>query len=688
MNISKSDLQKKIPFFKKHSKKAANGLLDIADIVEKEKGFTLTKQFEQSHSFYLLLRGQVNFAITLENSSELFSVGKSSEELTPVGWSGFRSPHRYATTVTCGKKSVLLKWFHNDIERYFKKEPEFGHDFIIFVLKKSLILLNQVRTQIAQNYNNDPNINLGKGSDYEESSHVASSLQPIDLLRQSPFFEIFPERVLRKLSKYAVLKSYINGDRIFTQGEKYNGIDILANGNVVRFFSPDAVGKPLDERCSESVALRSINYPGYVIGWAGVDPELTCDTTAVATRNSVICHFDKTEVDKVFNENPKYSLMFAKRLLWLISNILRNNRARMISEQFELEVVAVNSIIEQNSTQLSVDSPLHKLPFLLNNVLTLEDAFALLFRIEDKGNRFEKSLSRACLDILGRLYKEHRFFKGLQNTYNAVANAPRSVRPKDLRNRSAKKFEKAFTDIPYVLQGLEKLPEKGGNIIIFNHLINHPYNTLPNNFQITLDSHFVSSIIINNKYGDSGIRVVRLPRAEEYGHQNYYGRLGHINVYTRESDIMEESAQKLRDQKKKFYRTAAKYLKNGSNLIINPEGTSYKTENSPGEFKGGAFLLSASLDPEPLIVPIALANFDKRVNRNVFAAIIKEPFRISEFVEKPNENKKKLFEFLAEYRKTYRNYVEEAISLAEKSSGESLNLKHFEKVNKNQLSLS
>ncbi len=683
MKINKSDFLKKLSFLKQHNKKVATELLDIAEVVEKEKGFTLSKQFEQSHSFYFLVEGQVNFAIALENSAELFSVGNSSEILTPVGWSGFRAPNRYATTVTCSEKSVLVKWLHSDLEKYFKKNPKLGCGFLNFVFKKSLILLNQIRSQIAENSKNDPNINLGKDSDYEEDSQIVSSHEPLDLLRQSPFFEIFPEKILKKLSRIAQSRSYLNGDRIFTQGEKSDGIDLLANGNVVRFFSPDAVGKPLDENCSESVALRSINYPGYVIGWAGADKELTCDTTAVATRNSVVYHFNREDVDKVLNESPKYTLMFAKRLLWLISNLLRNNRARMISEQFELEIVAVNSIIEQNSTQLSVDSQLHKLPFLLDNVVTLEDAFDLLFDIENSGNRFEKSLSRACLDILGRVYKEHRFYVGLQNTYKAVASAPGSKKPGELRQLAAEKFIEVFKDIPYVLTGLENLPEEGGNIFIFNHFVNHPYNTLPNNFQITLDSHFVSSIILYKKYGDSGIRVVRLPRADEYGHQNYYGRLGHINVFTNESDIMEESAEELKAQKKKFYRTAASHLKRGTNLIINPEGTSYKTEDSPGEFKGGAFLLASSIDPEPVIVPIALANFDKRVNRNVFVAIIKKPFRISDFVEKPNENKKSLFEFLAEYRKTYRNYVEEAVEIANKSAKSSINLKHFEKVTNN-----
>ena len=125
-------------------------LLRIGERVEAPAGYVLTKQFEPSHSFYFLAEGLLNFSVSVEDKTDEFSVGKSDEKFTPAGWSGFRSPKRYATTVTCEKPSVLLKWSHKNLEKFFAQEPELGREFILFVLGKSIVLLRQVRAQLAK----------------------------------------------------------------------------------------------------------------------------------------------------------------------------------------------------------------------------------------------------------------------------------------------------------------------------------------------------------------------------------------------------------------------------------------------------------------------------------------------------------------------------------------------------------
>jgi hypothetical protein len=47
-------------------------------------------------------------------------------------------------------------------------------------------------------------------------------------------------------------------------------------------------------------------------------------------------------------------------------------------------------------------------------------------------------------------------------------------------------------------------------------------------------------------------------------------------------------------------------------------------------FRAGAFRLARHVDPEPLIVPIAVANFDKRITRTRTAAVVGEPLRLSD----------------------------------------------------------
>lgn len=219
-----------------------------------------------------------------------------------------------------------------------------------------------------------------------------------------------------------------------------------------------------------------------------------------------------------------------------------------------------------------------------------------------------------------------------------------------------------FEKTKYILAGEENIPDTP-SIFIYNHLKNHDFNTLPNNFQLTLDSHFVSSIILYKKYKDPGIRVVRVPKGDEYGHQYYYERLGHIPVYTKDSVVLEETAEEKKRRREEFYNTASNYLQNGTSIMLAPEGQSLSTSVSPASFKPGAFRLPTFMKEEPFIVPIALANFDKRLNHTTFAAVIKEPFKISERLEDPND-KAEMAAFLEAYRKEYRMYVEEAIELS------------------------
>lgn len=81
-----------LPFVGNFPKDKTDFLLRIGQWIEAPKGYVLTKQFEPSHSFYFLVEGTANFSISVEDKTSEFSVGRSGEKFTPIGWSGFRSP--------------------------------------------------------------------------------------------------------------------------------------------------------------------------------------------------------------------------------------------------------------------------------------------------------------------------------------------------------------------------------------------------------------------------------------------------------------------------------------------------------------------------------------------------------------------------------------------------------------------
>jgi len=55
---------------------------------------------------------------------------------------------------------------------------------------------------------------------------------------------------------------------------------------------------------------------------------------------------------------------------------------------------------------------------------------------------------------------------------------------------------------------------------------------LPNDFILTLDTHFVASMILMAHYGTAPIRVVRKSQPHERGHQKFFDRLGYLYVYS------------------------------------------------------------------------------------------------------------------------------------------------------------
>jgi hypothetical protein len=102
--------------------------------------------------------------------------------------------------------------------------------------------------------------------------------------------------------------------------------------------------------------------------------------------------------------------------------------------------------------------------------------------------------------------------------------------PEDLRRRNCEAFAELFEGTDYVIHGEENLPNEPGHIFVMNHLSNHLDNLLPNDFILTLDTHFVSSMILLKKYGEAPVRVVRKSDPWRVRAPKFYDRLGYIYV--------------------------------------------------------------------------------------------------------------------------------------------------------------
>ena len=228
-------------------------------------------------------------------------------------------------------------------------------------------------------------------------------------------------------------------------------------------------------------------------------------------------------------------------------------------------------------------------------------------------------------------YTENYFKKELFQLYSKIKNLSNSKSPHYARNLAATEFYKVFLNASLIIKGSEYLPYQSSSIFIYNHLNTNPEYEIDLDFQITLDSHFISSFILNKYYKNPGIRIIRNSLSSEKNHSNYYDKFNYIRVYSRDFLPQNITKKKLKDSNIDFFKRSLNELRNNNSIIISPEGVSCETENSPGKFKSGAFKLATMSRIEPYIVPIVMVNFDKIISNTTLKCEILKPFKMSDY---------------------------------------------------------
>ncbi len=466
------------------------------------------------------------------------------------------------------------------------------------------------------------------------------------LLRSSPFFGEFKEKEIIALAEILERREYEANELIYEQDANTKGIFILIQGEV-------SIRRQEGERY---INLRSISTPGYIFGWSSAFDDT--DICRASTEHKTSVYFIDMERLKPLIERQDFGVDFYKMVIWLIGNQLQLSHSRYMYLLNDHNLISVKHLIDINRPRIPIPSSLHQIPHLLNDASTQTLAFSTLHMLHKNGTKQEKHLASICLDLLKSEEREMLFMESIAEVYQIVSEGSQST-PHFNRKRCAEKTRDVFEHVSFHLEGEEHLPSESGNVFIYNHLLNHPQYTLSNTFQLTLDSHFISGLILDKKYNDPGIRTVRFGKSSEYGHQDYYENLGYINVYTNDSDLQNKESRER--AKELFYEEAENHLTAGRNIIISPEGTSFMTEESPGPFKMGPFNLATKVSNEPYIVPIVFCNFDKRIVENLFLCRILTPFKISE----KRTKQQSLKDFVKEYQKEFSMEVSRTRDKAE-----------------------
>lgn len=641
---------KNLPFMEQVDDTLLADMEKMACAITLKKGEHLVKQFDVGEHIFFLLTGELIASIPLRDKGKEYRVGLVNEAYAPVGWSAFRYPSRYATTFSANKKTTLLGFPVRRLKRVISKYPEFGNQLLDYIYQSSIGMLEAIQNQTRPFLSNE-------SLAFEETRPLVtkdflplSSKEALQKINQASFFEGFTAAEKQAFSQHMQMMLVSQGDIISQQDQNSDGLYFLLRGKVIVSYQTEH---------RNIITTRTIVRTGTLFNWSTLgEAQLKNRTSIIASRDSTIMYLSREHLVSLLANNIELSHKYWYRLIWLVSAHLLSARMRYLSQTANDEVLAVGNVVEQNAALLPVSSPLYKVRELLKSPTTTDDAFGILYKSLHFGAALERSIAGMCLDILKDVQRENGFYRHLQHAYDHITHLPEDTPTIDVARAGSQLFKQIFEKVPYVIKGLENLPKQAGCLFIYNHLNSSKSTLLPNGFRFPLDAQFIGSMIIDKHYGISGLRVVRRSKGDEYWRDAYYQRFGYLFV-----DSWDELSQDKKSYEA-FLNATTATLQQNTPLLMAPEGAKFNTEQSPGPLRASAFEIAQQLpaEEEPWIVPIAVANFDKRVDHTIYSVVIKPAFKLSSRVETNNADS--MSRFLQEYQTEFRGYVEEATQLA------------------------
>ncbi len=645
-------------------------LAEAARSTSHRAGEVLFKQFHPAIQFSLLWNGGIGHEARADDGGESWCMGRMDWRWAAVGWSGFLRPFRYGTSARALTDVELLTWHHESLATLFYADPALAVNFFRLILDSACRQFESLReSRVAAAGTLAPQV-FGRAIATPPPSTTTAAVKRrfapdvLAVLRRSAFFELFEDSLLEPLAAHARLVRKERGQLLVCQDEDTQGIWLLGAGRATGSFTagnaPDRA--PVRFRTIPEHGGIAAGIPTLANGWRA-------EATVVADSTCWFHHLPAAALEQFIGSDPEFGRAFMQRHLVRLAHLIATARLPRHRGSDEPEVASVRSLLDHAQTRIPVTSALHQVPHLLSNKLTAPQAMTCLDEVRRNGAYEERAIARACTDLLTNLRSELRFYQDVLATYEAVASAAPDTPPATLRARCDDGMVSAFSHLRTEIHRIGLLPEQPGHIVIINHLACPVYYQLPNGCHFSFDTAFVS-VLLQSVHGISPIRVVRQSPGDEYGHNLFYERLGHISVPTPDSglDATPAAMQRMRREAAELLFTrGTEALARGDNVLICPEGRSQLACDSPARFYSGAFRLALKAEVEPLIVPIALAGFDRRYRDAKLVAVVQRPFRVSEALRRRGNDD--LRAFLDAYRGEFAGAVAEAQRLSRISPG-------------------
>ncbi|MEM9530425.1 MAG: 1-acyl-sn-glycerol-3-phosphate acyltransferase [Pseudomonadota bacterium] len=623
--------------------------VESATQVEIAEGETLFTQYHPAQFFYLLLSGEVLHVGAAADDAQQLPFDPVNWPWAALGWAGFLPPDRYGTTARATRAGRLLRWSHRDLARLFYADPALASAVFDLVLASVKRQFEGLRAQ-----------RLRESGLESPFTPVAGRNRPLNTtagalacLRQSAFFGRFGERNIATLAASAAGRKAIPGEKIVTQGDSLPGLLLVHQGSCDLVFEQE--GQALAYR-------RNTSRPGLVAGIPGAaGPE--AEASVYARESCRLFEVSTAAIDDLRRRDPEFGRTFKQRMLARFAGLIAATRVVHDRSTPDPEVAAVANLIANNQTRIAVTSKLHKVPHLLSHRLSIGDGLEIL---ERAGQRMsERMLAAQCRALTQNLSGEHAFYQAILETCDAVMNAPEEMPAPAVRMLCDEHLGAAFSHLNCRVEGLEHLPRDGGFVAILNHLSSPEYYELPNQYHFSFDTAFVGWLVWR-RTGRSALRVVRQSPDQEYGHNLFYRRLGHLWVPTVESGLSElsesELAARRRRASKALLEEGERQLAAGTPVVLCPEGQSQPVELSPAHFHSGAFRLA--LRAGVPLVAVALGGFHRRFKDGPLVAHVQPPVDLkAEGVDADS-----LRDYVDRFRRHFAPAVEQARREAESPS--------------------
>ena len=201
-------------------------LRKLGQSIRLKNGHVLTQQYAISTDFYLLQTGTVSFHLQVEDRLE--NVGISRLKNTPIGWSGFNEPGRYATTVKVQSITAsVIRWSHEDLKNFFLHDPEAYAAFMQECAMGARDLLKITSHLFLEQGPKIPVYQPVRPSVFVRQEHDHTFEK---FVRKSAFFESLNEEVIDFIAQKLELRLYRVNEMLFQQNEQSDGLYILYSG--------------------------------------------------------------------------------------------------------------------------------------------------------------------------------------------------------------------------------------------------------------------------------------------------------------------------------------------------------------------------------------------------------------------------------------------------------------------------